>query len=139
MRFEEYNNSVNFKHKKVKLPFGEFFLCYNFVVAELKYEIHVDWNVIQKIGDMIIEQYGTSEKIGFISNKVNSYSIDPYVWVTFSKEYGFIEAAAIVWYNDVGFMTATLEKMFSKNNVNICESLDESVQWILSNIIDSKN
>ena len=46
------------------------------------------------------------------------------------KEYGFIEAVAIVWYNDVGFMTATLEKMFSKSNVNICESLDESVQCI---------
>lgn len=121
------------------MPFGEFFLCDNFVVAELKYEIHVGWSVIKKTGDMIIEQYGTSEKIGFISNKVNFYSIDPYVWVTFSKEYGFIWVAAIVWYNDVGFMTATLEKMFSKSNVNICESLDESVQWILSNIIDSKN
>ncbi|CAH8286317.1 hypothetical protein EV196_106254 [Mariniflexile fucanivorans] len=132
MRFEEYINLSEFSHKKIQLSFGKFFICDHFVVAELNHEIHVDWSIIQKIANMIIEQYGYSKKIGFISNKVNSYSIDPYVWVTFSKEYDFIEAAAIVWYNDAGFMSATLEKMFLKNSVKLCETLDEAVLYILN-------
>ncbi|MFD0988580.1 hypothetical protein ACFQ1R_00600 [Mariniflexile jejuense] len=99
-------------------------------MAELNHEIHVDWSIIKRIANMIIEQYGRSSKIGFISNKVNSYSIDPFVWVTFSKEYDFIDSAAIVWYNDAGFMSSTLEKMFLKNSVKLCESLDEAIEWV---------
>ena len=130
MKFEDSKNLAKIIHKKIQLSFGKFFLCERFVVAELNHEIHVDWLIIKKIANMIIEEYGNTSKIGFISNKVNSYSIDPFVWVTFSKEYNFIEAAAIVWYNDAGFMSATLEKVFLKNNVKLCESLDEAIQWV---------
>ncbi|MFG6687409.1 hypothetical protein ACGK9U_12555 [Mariniflexile sp. HNIBRBA6329] len=132
MKFEESKYLTKFIHKKIQLSFGKFFICEEFVVAELNHELHVDWSIIQRIANMIIDQYGNAKKIGFISNKVNSYSIDPFVWVTFSKEYDFIESAAIVWYNDAGFMSATLEKMFLKNNVKLCESLEEAVQWILN-------
>ncbi|MBP0902294.1 hypothetical protein ACFSKN_17405 [Mariniflexile gromovii] len=132
MKFEEFKNLSKFSHKKIQLSFGKFFICEDFVVAELNHELHVDWSIIQKIANMIIEHYGNTKKIGFISNKVNSYSIDPFVWVTFSKEYDFIEAAAIVWYNDAGFMSATLEKIFLKNSVKLCESLEEAVQWVLN-------
>ena len=48
MRFEEYKNSANFNHKKIQLSFGEFFICDNFVVAELNHEIHVDWLISSK-------------------------------------------------------------------------------------------
>ncbi len=132
MKFEESKNLIEFVHEKIQLSFGKFFICEDFVVAELNQETHVDWLTIQKIAHMIIEQYGTSKKIGFISNKVNSYSIDPFVWVTFSKEYDFIESTAIIWYNDAGFVSATLEKMFLKNNVKLCESLEEAIYWVLS-------
>lgn len=139
MKFEDSKNQSKFSYKKIQLPFGKFFLCENFVVAELEQEIHVDWSIIQRIGTMIIEQYGTSRKIGLISNKINSYSIDPYVWVKFNKEYDFIEASAIVWYNDGGYVAATLEKMFLKSSVKLCETLDEAIHWILSILMDSKN
>jgi hypothetical protein len=138
MKFEESKNLTKFIRNKIQLSFGKFFICDHFVVAELNHEIHVDWSIIKKIAQMIIEQYGTTKKIGFISNKVNSYSIDPLVWVTFNKEYDFIEATAIVWYNDAGFMSATLEKMFLKNSVKLCESLEEAIHWV-TNTEDSKN
>ena len=139
MTFQEYINNTDFNPKKIRLPFGKFFLCEHFVVAELDQEIYLDWSIIEKIAEMIIEQYGTSRKIGLISNKINSYSIDPFVWVTFNKEYDFIEASAIVWYNDVGYVAATLEQMFLKNSVKLCESLDDAIPWILSKIKTSKN
>jgi hypothetical protein len=139
MTFQDYINHSELNPKKIRLPFGKFFFCEDFVVAELDHEIHVDWSIIQKIAKIIIEQYGTSRKIGLISNKINSYSIDPYVWVTFNKEYDFIEASAIVWYNDVGYIAATLEQMFLKNSVKLCESLDDAVPWILSKIKASKS
>jgi len=132
MIFEASKNLTEFTHKKIQLSFGKFFICEDFVVAELNQEIHVDWLILQKIAYMIIEQYGTSKKIGFISNKVNSYSIDPFVWVTFNEKYDFIESTAIIWYNDAGFVSATLEKMFLKNNVKLCQSLEEAIHWVLS-------
>lgn len=136
MKFEDYTNNSNFNYKKIQLPFGKFFLCEDFVVAELAHEIHVDWTIIQKIAELIIDQYGTSRKIGIISNKINSYSIDPYVWVTLSNEYVFIEPSAIIWYNESGHRAATLEKMFLKSSVQLCESLDEAIPYVLSKTKD---
>ncbi|MDO7173251.1 hypothetical protein [Mariniflexile sp. AS56] len=138
MEFEASENLTKFDHKKIQLSFGKFFICDDFVVAELNQEIHVDYLIIKKIANMLIEQYGTSKKIGFISNKVHSYSVDPFVWVTFSKEYDLIDTAALVWYNDAGFMSSTLEKMFLQSSVKLCESLDEAIQWVL-NSEESKN
>lgn len=133
MKFEDSNIITEITYEKIQLSYGNFFMCEKYVIAELNHGIHVDWSIIKKIADLIIKQYGSTKKLGFISNKVNSYSIDPFVWVTFSKEYDFIEAAAIVWYTDADFMSATLEKMFLKNSVKLCESIDEAIQWVSSN------
>ncbi len=48
MTFQEYINNTDFNPKKIRLPFGKFFLCEDFVVAELDHEIHVDWSIIRK-------------------------------------------------------------------------------------------
>ncbi|WP_372756669.1 hypothetical protein [Mariniflexile sp.] len=130
MKFEVFQNISALHYKKIELSFGQFFICEHFVVAELNHQVHVDWSIFKNIANMLIEHYGYAKKIGFISNKVNSYSIDPLVWVTFSKEYDFIESTAIVWYNHAGFMSATLEKMFLKNSVKLCESLNEAIHWV---------
>ncbi|WP_250432330.1 hypothetical protein [Hanstruepera flava] len=130
MKFE---NSIYFnrlKHRKLVFPFGEFYLFENFIISELHEGIHFDWEKIQEVSYELIAHYGNKIKIGYISNRINSYSIDPHLWSAFNKEFGFIVASAVVIHDDFGYMNATLEKQFTKNSLKRCSSLEEAIHWI---------
>ena len=77
-----------------------------------------------------IEYYVDTLKIGYISNRINSYSIEPQLWTTIGEEFDFLVAGAIVIYNKISYVNASIEKRFSKNSIKRCKSLDEAINWI---------
>ncbi len=130
MKFE---NSIYFKqldHKALILSFGKFYLLGNFIISEIHEGVHFDWDKIQELAAELINHYGYNISIGYISNRINSYSIDLHLWTNFNKEFGFIVASAIVVHNDLSYMNATLEKQFSGKSLKRCSSLDEAINWI---------
>ncbi|OUR91041.1 hypothetical protein A9Q87_11225 [Flavobacteriales bacterium 34_180_T64] len=130
MKFKDSRYSELLKHSKIEFPFGEFYLCDKFVIAELYEGIHFNWYKIEQVVDILREHYGDTIKIGYISNRINSYSIDPKLWVDFQEQYGFIVASAIVTFNEFGYMNATIEKRFSEPSLKRCINLDEAINWI---------
>ncbi|MCL5128465.1 hypothetical protein [Algibacter sp. L4_22] len=56
----------------------------------------------------ILVFYGEDAKVGFISNKINNYSVDPNNWVRTLTEYNFMVTSAIKYY--------TRKILFSKKN-----------------------
>ncbi|HLV39059.1 hypothetical protein [Xanthomarina sp.] len=131
MKFE---NSKYFKllsSSKVEFSFGNFFFLDKFIISELNEGIHFNWDKIELVISAIADHYGDNFKVAFLSNKVNSYSIEPQLWLDFYKEYNFIIASALVTYNEFGFKNATMEKHFSKTSVKRCTTLNEGVEWIL--------
>lgn len=131
MKFE---NSKYFKLlscSKVEFSFGNFFFLDKFIISELNEGIHFNWDKIELVISAIADHYGDNFKVAFLSNKVNSYSIEPQLWLDFYKEYNFIIASALVTYNEFGFKNATMEKHFSKTSVKRCTTLNEGVEWIL--------
>lgn len=132
MKFENSKYFKLLRNSKIELSFGTFFFLDKFIISEVNEGIHFNWEKIELVISAIAEHYGDDFKVGFISNKVNSYSIEPQLWVDFYKEYDFIVASALVTYNEFGFKNATLEKHFSKNSVKRCLTLSEGVDWILA-------
>lgn len=130
MNFENSKYFNLLKHSKIEFSFGTFFFLDKFVVSELNEGIHFDWSKIEEVISAIAEHYGDDFKIGYISNRIKSYSIVPQHWINFHKEYNFIVASAIVSYNDFNYMNATIEKHFSKNSIKRCNDLDEAINWI---------
>src|SRR5690606_34240573 len=122
----------SFKSHKLSMPFGNFYFCEKFFVAEVHESIHFDWDMIKKVMDKLVEFYGEGIKLGYISNRVNSYSINPQTWTKVDKEYEVIVASAVVTYNNFAFMNATLEKKFYSKSIKRCLSLDEAIDWILN-------
>lgn len=80
----------------------------------------------------LFEHYDKNFQIGYISNRVNSYSTDPLQWVKVNAEHNFILASAIVIYNDFSFINATIEKNFSNKSIKRCDTLDQAINWILN-------
>ena len=48
----------------------------------------------------------------------------------FNKEFGFIVASAIVVYDDISYMNATIEKQFTGKSLKRCSSLEEAIHWV---------
>ncbi|WP_308992831.1 hypothetical protein QLS71_015785 [Mariniflexile litorale] len=136
MKFEN-SQYFKIKHYKIERPFGNFYLLESFFISELNEGIHFDWEMVKSIMDELIMFYGSDAQIGYISNRFNSYSLNPQVWEEIDEKYGIMVAAAIVTYNPMAFMNATLEKQFYKKSIKRCDSLEVAFQWI-SNLRELK-
>ena len=110
----------------------------NFVISELDEGVHFDWIKIQEVTAELISHYGYNISIAYISNRTNSYSIDPHLWTNFNEEFGFIVANAVVAYDNINYMNATLEKQFMGKSLKRCSSLEEAITWV-KNLDEFKN
>ncbi len=132
MKFEESAYYNTLKTHKLTMSFGEFYFCEKFYLAEIYEGMHLDYYILSSLMIELVSYYGKNRKIGFISNRINAYSLDPHLYNRIDKEFDMIVASAFVVYSDISFMNASIEKRFSKNSIKRCLSLDEAVEWILN-------
>lgn len=130
MKFEDSEFFISIKHSKLEIPFGKFYLCDNFFISELNEGIHFSWDKIEEVMSELIKHYGKNKRLGYIPNRVNSYSVNPHYWNKVDKKYNRIVASAIVVYSSMTMMNATFEKRFFKKSMKRCESLKEAIEWI---------
>ncbi|GAA0744296.1 hypothetical protein [Gaetbulibacter jejuensis] len=130
MTFENSKYFNLLKHSKVEFSFGNFYLFDKFIISEINEGIHFDWDKIQQVIAALIDYYGSNLKIGYISNRVNPYSIEPQLWIRFQRDYGFIVASAMISYTELNYINASIEKRFSEMSIKRCGSLDEAINWI---------
>ncbi|MGC1204728.1 MAG: hypothetical protein WA839_07565 [Flavobacteriaceae bacterium] len=132
MKFEDSQYFHDLEHISFEFPFGQFYFMEKFMISEIIPEIHLNWDKVKELISLAIEYYGADAKIGFISNRINSYSTEPESWIKLEKNYNFIVASAIVSYTPINYMNATLEKRMSKNSMKRCDNLDEAINWMLN-------
>ena len=132
MKFEDSDYYKVLDHKIIELPFGRYYLLDNFMISEINQEVHLTWENIETIISVLLEFYGEDINIAYISNRVHSYSFDPNSWIKFEKDYGFVFATAIVYYDQMSAYNATLEKHLVQNSLKRCRSLNEAINWILN-------
>ncbi|HMR16240.1 MAG TPA: hypothetical protein PKD13_07135 [Mariniflexile sp.] len=131
MTFEN-SSFFELKHHKLEMPFGNFYLLEKFFISELNEGAHFDWTMIKSVMDELVIFYGADAKIGYISNRVHSYSINPQTWNKVHQKYHMITVGAIVAYNTITFMNASLENQFSKTiPIKACHSLTEAIAWVM--------
>lgn len=131
MKFEESRYFDALKAHKHSLPIGNFYFCEKFYIAEIHEGIHLDYHELTNLMVDLINYYGENKKLGFISNRINSYSLDPRLYQKIDEKFDIIEATALVVYSDMSYMNASIEKRFS-NKIKRCVMLDEAIEWILN-------
>ncbi len=130
MKFEKSPQYKILKPTKLKLPFGFYYFCNNFIVGELFEGVHFDWDMAKILIKEIYAHYGEGARVAYIANRINAYSIDPQNWVKLEKEYDVLIASAIVIYNNASYINASLEKQFTQKSIKRCLSLTEAIQWV---------
>ena len=132
MKFENSKYSKRLQYKKVVFHFGNLYITKNFVISELNEGIHVDHVIAGELIDKFTEEIRKGIKIGYIANRMNSYSFEPQLWLDFNNEYDFLVASAIVSYNDFSYLNSSLEKHFFQKSMKRCHSLDEAIEWMMA-------
>ncbi|GAA4281903.1 hypothetical protein [Gaetbulibacter aestuarii] len=131
MKFEDSEYFEHLKPHVIKMSFGTFYLCDLFFVSELNEGIHFDWDKIQAVISELFKYYGEDSRIGYIPNRVNSYSVNPHYWARVDKQYNIIAASAIVYYSYSNAINAEIEERFYKKPMKLCNNLNEAISWML--------
>ncbi|MFB9056571.1 hypothetical protein ACFFU9_07405 [Mariniflexile ostreae] len=137
MKFEESKYFKTLIYSKIEKPFGIFYFFETFVISEIHEGIHFDLEMIDIISQDILKFYDNTglnnpRKLVYITNKVNSYSINPNFWLQMEDKYGFSHIRIIVFYTNWAYTNIAIERMFSKAKIKCYHSLDEAIKWTLS-------
>ncbi|WP_040278628.1 hypothetical protein [Psychroserpens damuponensis] len=130
MTFENSKYAKLLDYKKVVFPFGKIYITNHFAISELNEGIHVNYEIAGELVSQFSEEIKNNKKIGYIANRVNSYSFDPQLWAEFNKDYDFVVASAIVSYTNFSYLNSSIEKHFFNKSLKRCRSLDEAIKWM---------
>ncbi|GGW62072.1 hypothetical protein DFQ11_102449 [Winogradskyella epiphytica] len=132
MKFEDSKYSEEIPYVKKEFPFGNLYITKQFILSELNEGVHVDHHIASELVSLYLKNLPSGRKVGYIANRLNSYSFDPQLWVEFNDEYDFLVACAIVSYSNFSYLSASLEKQFFSKSLKRCRSLEEAIEWMLN-------
>tara|TARA_B100000795_G_C22682764_1_gene392395 strand:- start:289 stop:687 length:399 start_codon:yes stop_codon:yes gene_type:complete len=127
MKIED-STHINLEHEEVILPFGKFYFFKHFVISEINEGVHFDWNKVKITAEIMTNHYGAINNLTYISNRINSYSIEPQSWLKFDR-YQLVKSTGIVAYDKKGGISVVLERLFSKGSIKIFRSLKKAIEW----------
>lgn len=130
MRFEDSSLSKSLSYKKVELDFGTNYLLDDFFIMEVNEGVHLNSQKLNTLLSEVRNHYGSHKQLAYISNRVNSYSIDPVLWSYFDEDDSILIAAAIISYRKSTLMSANIEKQLSSISMKRSKNIEEAVDWV---------
>lgn len=121
--------------KEIKLEFGSVYTHGNILIAKLDEGILFDVESNQKLLDLGSEIF-QGKNYGYISHRVNSYAVDPMVYLESANTQN-LKAIAVVSENEMTRRNAeVVEKKFYKdsNCFEVFQTLEEAFAWIKTRI-----
>ncbi|WP_179377017.1 hypothetical protein [Winogradskyella wichelsiae] len=113
--------------QSLKFDFCNLTVFDNYIIVNIKEGINVTPDRNNTLID-ITETYFLNKPFVYISNRINSYSVDPKVYLKTSKIKN-LEGLAIVSSNYQAKVNAEIEKMFFKKPFEIFSELEEAIVW----------
>jgi len=111
----------------IELEFGVAEIYPRFLVAFMNEGVLVTPKMNQEFVKLV-SQYYPSSSFAYITHRVNSYSVDPSVYIETSKIPNLI-AIAVVSNNPLNIGNAKVEKLFSKKPFKTFKKMDAAIKW----------
>lgn len=119
-----------------KYDFGIAEIHDNYMIMIMNEGVTVNSEINKKLTDLAVHMF-QGRPFGYITNRENSYSIDPNVYMETSKIENLV-GFAIVSKEKIHVTTVQLEKMFLNKPMKVFEELKDAIAWI-KNIISKNN
>ncbi len=121
---------------------GVYYYFDEFTISEINAGVTYTWEIAKEAIKVAEDFYGKNPSIGYITNRINDYSIKPTDWLKFYKNNYHVKSYAIVSNTKQSIFSASIERMFMRNtNVERFTDLYEAVNWTkqISLISNSKS
>jgi len=128
-------NNLNFKRLRVQL--GELRLNDQYMVAVFDEGIDINFDNFSEITDIIKSNFG-NKPFGFISNRVNSYSINLSDANKFNKLFQNLKAYAVVAHNPITEKVFEIEEHFFKFNRKSFRNIDDAIDWVENTLANTQ-
>jgi len=116
---------------KLALDSGNFYIFEHYIIGEVHEGQHIDWADAKVLLERVYEHFGTSDiDMSYISNRINSYSVQPKDWLNFYRERHKVKSISVVAYNKIGLMNIALERLFSKAPYRKFINLESAVAFV---------
>lgn len=125
----ENSDLIYLPHRLINLSFGKIYCFENMIVSEFHEGSFIDYNSLSEFISEVKGYYSADQKVVYISNRINSYSVDPVGWFKIGKGYSGLKGIAIINYNQLNKKVFKVERMFSKKPMMSFSSLYEAVNW----------
>ena len=113
----------------MELDIGTFQFYPNLVISEMKEGVVVNFDKCLPLFIHGLEHYKHEKRLIYISNRINSYSIDPTLHLEAKSIYRNLYGYGVVVYDEMNYRIAQLEENFMNCPVNIFYSLDDAKAW----------
>ncbi|MFD2828132.1 hypothetical protein ACFSYG_16765 [Leeuwenhoekiella polynyae] len=121
----------NLIREEHKFDFGVFYFFDDYIISEI-YEGEIfEWNKACEVIKACKQFYKKKhQKINYISNRINDYSIKPQDWLTYLNQYDLLNIFAVVIHRKTAIHNLIMERLFYKGEIFSFESLLEAVNFI---------
>ena len=114
---------------EINLDFGNFKIFQNYVIGTMNEGVVFDELCQADIWNLFNSHF-KDRNFGYISNRINSYSVDPIVYINNSERFAMIKAMAVVTKRKMQVLNVQLERQFFKTNIEVFENLEQGISWI---------
>lgn len=125
-------------HKELNYTFGDIFIFKGFIVSEIKQGIALSWkdHANHFVQDIAYYLGTDGTDIVYISNRINSYSVNAVDWLKFFKSDYKMKAYCIVSDNPMGKMNIMIENLFFNNKIKTFQSLFDAINWVKNDQVE---
>ena len=121
---------------KLETEIGDLFFYPDLVIVEAKEGVTLSYKTAFSILLKALQLTGLKPFV-YISNRINSYAVDPNDYKYFNK-ISSLKAMAIVSKLESARQNAMLEKAFFKKDLEIFDDLNEAYEWAISKLNSAK-
>ena len=120
--------------KSLKYPFCTIDIYSNYVISRINEGFHLTPDKNRVLED-IANDYFKDKPFVYITHRINSYSVDPSIYLQTSKVKN-LAGMAVVAEAPLSKGNAEVEKLFLKKPFEIFTDLNDAIEWVKSLIPD---
>ena len=112
----------------IDLDFAKIEIYDNYIVTTVNEGILFNLEHLEKY-HIIFEAYFPDKYFGFISNRINDYTVNPICYYSKYDNFPWLLGEAVLCYSHNTYQTVSFEKNFCKRHFEIFYILEECKEW----------
>ncbi|MEW7292950.1 hypothetical protein [Aquimarina sp. 2304DJ70-9] len=115
--------------KSYHLDMGKVSFYKNYLIIEVAEGTSFNHEKAKQLSELTNLHFGDSA-FGYISNRVNSYSLEPLDYLKIKEVFPNIKAFAVVIYNNLQKTSVSIENIFYYDNIVSFERIEDAKNWM---------